>query len=94
VGTVLDEWIAAVQKELGLSVEVDVPVLLDLARVAAHSVERTAAPLTTFLVGYVMAARGGDPAVLLGAARRIEALADAWAARSSGSEGGPGGSPE
>lgn len=33
--------------------------LLELARVAAHSVARPAAPLTTFLAGYALGAAGG-----------------------------------
>ncbi|WP_020579852.1 DUF6457 domain-containing protein [Actinopolymorpha alba] len=33
--------------------------VLDLARDAAHAVERPAAPLTTFLVGFAAAQRGG-----------------------------------
>ncbi|HLK43417.1 MAG TPA: DUF6457 domain-containing protein, partial [Thermoleophilia bacterium] len=33
--------------------------VLDLARVAAHGVARPAAPLTTFLAGYVLGAQGG-----------------------------------
>ncbi|WP_420718632.1 NTP transferase domain-containing protein [Streptomyces sp. H51] len=54
---VLDEWISAVKTELGIDLDVDTGVLLDLARDAAHGVARPAAPLTTFLVGYA-AARG------------------------------------
>lgn len=51
----LDEWLVQLSEELGTTdVELDhrtVKVLLDLARDAAHGVERVAAPLTTFLVG-------------------------------------------
>ncbi|MCZ0980335.1 DUF6457 domain-containing protein [Streptomyces diastatochromogenes] len=57
----LDEWITAVKTELGIDLDVDTGVLLDLARDAAHGVARPAAPLTTFLVGYA-AARAGDGA--------------------------------
>ena len=39
--------------------DVDVTALLDLARDAAHSIDRTAAPVTTFVVGYAAAQRGG-----------------------------------
>lgn len=87
----LDEWIAAVEKELGLSVPVDVPLLLDVARVAAHEVERVAAPLTTFLVGYALAAGQAGQDGLPEMVRRIEALADGWAARAGDA---PAGSPE
>ena len=51
----LDDWLTRLSAELGVDdVELDhktVKVLLDLARDAAHGVERVAAPLTTFLVG-------------------------------------------
>ncbi|MET0693321.1 MAG: DUF6457 domain-containing protein [Propionibacteriaceae bacterium] len=51
----LNEWLAAVSEELGVSdVALDpdsIQILLDLARDSAHEVERVAAPLTTFLAG-------------------------------------------
>ncbi|WP_329280658.1 DUF6457 domain-containing protein [Streptomyces sp. NBC_00691] len=81
-GTVLDEWITAVKDELGIELDVDTGVLLDLARDAAHGVARPAAPLTTFLVGYA-AARAGDeggPEAVAEAARKAAALAQRWAA--------------
>ncbi|HEU4674359.1 MAG TPA: DUF6457 domain-containing protein [Motilibacteraceae bacterium] len=56
---VLDEWVREVARELGLDLEVDVPLLLGVARDAAHRVARPAAPLTTFLVGYAAAQAGG-----------------------------------
>ncbi|MET9433450.1 DUF6457 domain-containing protein [Streptomyces sp. NPDC006551] len=83
-GNVLDEWITAVKDELGLEIDVDTGVLLDLARDAAHGVARPAAPLTTFLVGYAAAqaaagGEGGSQAVAE-AARKAAALAHRWAA--------------
>lgn len=58
----LQEWTDAVQEALGTDVEVDIDLVLDLARDAAHSVARPAAPLTTFLLGYAAAVRGGTQA--------------------------------
>ena len=55
----LDDWVAEASKALGLSREVDVPLLLDLAREAAHGVARPAAPVTTFLLGLAVGA-GAD----------------------------------
>ncbi|MCK5892397.1 DUF6457 domain-containing protein [Aeromicrobium sp.] len=49
--TVLAAWVADVGRELGVDLEVEVGVVLDLAGDAAHAVVRPAAPLTTFLVG-------------------------------------------
>ncbi|WP_369247835.1 NTP transferase domain-containing protein [Streptomyces sp. R41] len=78
-GHVLDEWISAVKDELGLDLDVDTGVLLDLARDAAHGVARPAAPLTTFLVGYAAARAGGGPEAVAEAARKAAALALRWA---------------
>ncbi|MFD0149025.1 NTP transferase domain-containing protein [Streptomyces sp. NPDC055721] len=81
-GTVLDEWITAVKDELGIELDVDTGVLLDLARDAAHGVARPAAPLTTFLVGYAAARAGteGGPEAVAEAARKAAELAKRWAA--------------
>ena len=74
-GHAMDEWIDAVRLELDLDSSVDIDVILDVARVAAHNVARPAAPVTTFLLGIAVAG-GADPA---SAAKRIEALAEGWA---------------
>ena len=72
----LDRWALAVAENLGIDSGVlDVALVLDLARHAAHGVARPAAPLTTFLVGYALAQRGGDLAELSSA---IAALAAEW----------------
>ena len=69
---VLDEWVTRLVRELGLPADViDVALVLDLARDAAHGVARPAAPLTTFLVGYAAALAGGSPADV----ERIAAIA-------------------
>ena len=58
----LEEWMVQLAAELGLPAdfEVELDVVLDLARDAAHGIERPAAPLTTFLVGFVAGSRGGS----------------------------------
>jgi molybdopterin-guanine dinucleotide biosynthesis protein A len=78
-GHVLDEWISAVKDELGIDLDVDTKVLLDLARDAAHGVARPAAPLTTFLAGYAAAQAGGGPEAVAEASRKAAALALRWA---------------
>ncbi|GHH91305.1 NTP transferase domain-containing protein [Streptomyces capillispiralis] len=78
-GHVLDEWISAVKDELGIDLDVDTGLLLDLARDAAHGVARPAAPLTTFLVGYAAARAAGDPDAVAEATRKAAALARRWA---------------
>ncbi|MDH6550039.1 molybdopterin-guanine dinucleotide biosynthesis protein A [Streptomyces sp. SAI-208] len=93
-GHVLDEWISAVKDELGIDLDVDTGVLLDLARDAAHGVARPAAPLTTFLVGYAAARAGGDPEAVAEASRKAAALAVRWAEEADGDAAGPGGTPD
>ncbi len=70
----MQTWIDAVSAELNLSAATDVDVILDVARVAAHNVERPAAPVTTFLVGLAVA--GGMD--VKDAATKIQNLAATW----------------
>lgn len=56
----LSSWSQQLCDALGLDLEVEIDPILDLARDAAHGVERPAAPLTTFLVGYAAGLRGGS----------------------------------
>ncbi|MER5440330.1 DUF6457 domain-containing protein [Streptomyces sp. NPDC002790] len=92
-GRVLDEWITAAKNELGIDLDVDTGVLLDLARDAAHGVARPAAPLTTFLVGYAAAQAGGGPEAVASAAAKAAELANRWAQEAE-SEPGSGSEPE
>jgi hypothetical protein len=73
----LQEWTDAVQEELGTDTEVDIHLVLDVARDAAHTVARPAAPLTTFLLGYAAAQRGGTPADVADVAAVITRLCEA-----------------
>lgn len=70
----LDDWADEVRTALGIDAEVDVKSVLGLAGVAAHAVVRPAAPLTTYLVGFVAgraAAEGNDPAAAAAEATRL-----------------------
>jgi len=70
----MDQWIEAVKKELGIDATIDRELILNIARDAAHAIERPAAPITTYLIGYAVA-RGADAHV---AAAAIEKLAKQW----------------
>ncbi|MGW4443639.1 NTP transferase domain-containing protein [Streptomyces sp. NPDC004682] len=88
-GHVLNEWITAVKNELGIDLDVDTRVLLDVARDVAHGVARPAAPLTTFLVGYAAAQGKGDAEAIAEAAGKVASLALRWEAEHSGSDTAP-----
>ncbi|MFD0774333.1 DUF6457 domain-containing protein [Streptomonospora algeriensis] len=78
----LVEWAQKVCAELELSDELgkaDVDRILDLAKDAAHSVARPAAPVTAYLLG-IAVGRGADPAE---AASAVSALALEQAPRSA-----------
>jgi hypothetical protein len=85
----LQEWMKALGDELEVPGDVDIGLLLDVARDAAHSVSRPAAPLTTFLVGYAAAARGGGPDAVRAAGEQAVRLALASADRSAGEAAAP-----
>ncbi|WP_310889959.1 DUF6457 domain-containing protein [Clavibacter capsici] len=60
---VLEHWVDRVAALLELPAqEVDVSLVLDLARDAAHGIARPAAPLTTFLLGLAVGRAGGGAA--------------------------------
>lgn len=73
----LTDWLARLSAELDLDLdegglsEDDLRTVLDLARDAAHHVQRPAAPLTTFLVGVAV----GRGAALSTTAARAATLA-------------------
>jgi hypothetical protein len=78
---VIEEWVQSLCQVMGVPpAEVDVTALLDLARDAAHSIDRTAAPITTFVVGYAAALRGGGAEAVGAATTEAAALARSWAA--------------
>ena len=71
----LDEWTEALCAELGLDPgEGSQKTVLNLARVAAHTVDRPAAPLTAYFLG--VAVGRGEP--LAETAARLQQLARDW----------------
>jgi hypothetical protein len=70
----MQAWIDAVCAELNLPSDVKVDLILDVARDAAHNVERPAAPVTAFLLG-ILVGRGMDVSE---AAAKIQDLAATW----------------
>jgi hypothetical protein len=74
----LHDWMDELCDVLDIEVEVDEALILDLARDAAHNVERPAAPVSAYLLGYAAAASGGDPAEVERLAGLASALALRW----------------
>ncbi len=74
----LHDWIDELSDVLDVDTEVDEALLLDLARVAAHNVERRAAPITTYLLGFAAGSQEADPAAIEALAAKAQLLADGW----------------
>ena len=74
----LHDWIDELSDVLEVDVEVDEALILDLARTAAHSVARPAAPVTTYLLGFAAGAKAADPDELEMLAAKAQRLADGW----------------
>lgn len=86
----LERWVGAVGHDLAVPpAAVDIDRLLDLARDAAHGVARPAAPLTTYLAGYAVAATGGDEAALDRVLARLVELTEQWPADDAGARTRP-----
>lgn len=69
----LQEWTQRVSAELGIAEELtkeDIDLLLVVARDAAHSIARPAAPLTTYLLG-IAVGRGADATATAELLRRL-----------------------
>lgn len=74
----LHDWIDELSDVLDVEAEVDEGLILDLARVASHNVQKTAAPITTYLLG--LAAGAGDlgPEKVERLAAKAQQLAESW----------------
>lgn len=74
----LHDWIDELSDVLDINAEVDEGLILDLARVAAHNVQRTAAPISTYLLGYAAGLREAESTDVELLAAKASALAAAW----------------
>ena len=72
----MEDWIEHIAADLGVGADVPVDELLDAARVVAHSVERRATPVTTYLIG--LAAQKDPDADAAALCRRVAELAREW----------------
>ena len=77
----LEQWTEELGAALGVEDDIDVDLILDLAKIAAHRVERPAAPVTTYLVGLAVAREGGGEEAVARAAAAVKSLSREWGAR-------------
>ena len=77
-GVNLHDWIDELSDALDVETEVDEGLVLDLARSAANNVQKTAAPITAYLLGVAVGASGADPEATEKLAGRAQALAESW----------------
>lgn len=77
----LQAWIDELCEELNVDTDVDIKAVLDLARDTAHSVNRPAAPVTTFIVGYAAGVRGGTEKDIADCTETATSLAAEWGVR-------------
>jgi hypothetical protein len=74
----LHDWIDELSDVLDVDTEIDEGLVLDLARAAAHNVERPAAPVTAYLLGFAAGSQGADPEAVEALAARAQRLAEGW----------------
>ncbi len=74
----LHDWIDELSDVLDVETEVDEGLILDLARSAANNVQKTAAPITAYLLGVAVGANDADPEATEKLAARAQALAESW----------------
>lgn len=74
----LHDWIDELSDVLEVDTELDEALILDLARTAAHSVARPAAPITTYLLGFAAGSQDADPEKIEKLAAKAQLLADGW----------------
>jgi hypothetical protein len=74
----LHDWIDELCDVLDVEAEVDEGLLGDLTKVAAKNVERMAAPVTAFLLGFAAGSTSANPEQVEALAARAQKLAEGW----------------
>ena len=74
----LHDWIDELCDVLDVEAEVDEGLLADLTKAAASNVERMAAPVTAYLLGFAAASHSADPEKVEMLAAKAQKLAEAW----------------
>jgi hypothetical protein len=74
----LHDWIDELSDVLDLDAEIDEGLVLDLAKIVAHGVERPAAPVTAYLLGLAAGRQDADPEAVEALAAKVQRLAESW----------------
>lgn len=74
----LHDWMDELCDALDIETEVDEGLVLDVARDVANNVERLAAPITTYLLGYAAGRSEAGPDEVERLAAAATALAEKW----------------
>ncbi|WP_191277928.1 DUF6457 domain-containing protein [Nocardioides flavus (ex Wang et al. 2016)] len=74
----LHDWIDELSDVLDVETEVDEGLVLDLARIAAQNVQKTAAPITAYLLGVAAGASDANPEAVERLAAKAQRLAESW----------------
>ena len=74
----LHDWIDELSDILNVETELDEGLVLDLARAAAHNVERPAAPITAYLLGFAAGSQDAKPDAVEAMAAQAHRLAEGW----------------
>jgi len=74
----LHDWIDELCDVLDVETEVDEGLVLDLARAAATNVQKTAAPITTYLLGFAAGSCDANPEAVEALAAKAQFLSDHW----------------
>ena len=74
----LHDWIDELADVLDVETEVDEGLVLDLTRSASQNVQKTAAPITAYLLGFAAGAKGANPEAIEKLAARAQLLAENW----------------
>ncbi len=74
----LHDWIDELSDVLDVETEVDEGLILDLARTAAQNVQKTAAPITAYLLGWAAGVADADPEAVEKLAAKAQLLAESW----------------
>ena len=74
----LHDWIDEVCDTLDIDAEIDEGLVLDLTKTVADNVQRPAAPVTAYLLGYAAGLSDVDADQLEQLAARVQVLAEGW----------------